>query len=177
MSTTPGQKPSASPTRDARRRNSMIRIAVLLVIGAAAVGYMAYRAQGKSAQAEATRRVRVLGGSVMYNYNGARSSEPQGPAWLRTVLGDEYFVTVDGIQIVDPNLTDQTVVELVDHLQRLPDLQLVELTSPKLTDACLEALGKLTQVRKIQIVGDGLTPEALKKLDDALPRGHVTQTP
>lgn len=63
--------------------------------------------------------------------------------------------------------TDITDAGLTKHLQRLPDLERLHLlANPGITDAGLEAVGKLTKLTELTIQQENVTDEGLKHLKD-----------
>jgi len=110
---------------------------------------------------------------VTYDFQGTRAIEPQGPQWLRSVLGDEYFVTVTEVELAGPKFTDQTLAELVPDLQHLPSLRNVRVVNTAITERGLPNFHNLQQVRQFRFPKSEIEPSALNDLDKALPNAQV----
>ena len=70
---------------------------------------------------------------------------PPGPEWLRELVGEEYFVTID----------------------------YVGLHNTKVTDVGLEHLEGLTNLKRLNLVNTQITDEGVKKLQKALPNCQI----
>jgi len=84
-------------------------------------------------QQEAVKAIEAFGGSVFYDWqlqraaNGSkffqRDGEPGGPAWLRKIIGDDFFQTVTTVIFASfPKPTDAEVLKAVPQFQRLRGL-------------------------------------------------------
>jgi hypothetical protein len=110
----------------ARRRYltfSLRTFFVLLTALAVWLGVVVNRARE---QREAVKAIKAVGGHVLYDwqlrYGGSLfvfdEGEPAGPAWLRRVIGDEFFQDVAGVWI-PPSPSESEFLTLTISLQRL----------------------------------------------------------
>jgi hypothetical protein len=142
-------------------------------------------------QHRAVERVKKeLNADVMYDYQ-LRGGEydldavPPGPAWLRSLLGDDVFAHVAMLAISRPSdgatpdldvlLQFPQLKELVvgyeigneelKPIGRLPNLETLDIIrSGTVSDAGLEHLGKLTRLRELRLAGDQISDRGLAHL-------------
>jgi len=88
------------------------------------------------------------------------SQEPHGPAWLRRLLGDQYFMRVEQVVIKGPPGTDADIPKL----QNLPHLRFVFLKGPGFTNNCLQALTALPKTRSVTFSNTKVTREGVAKI-------------
>ena len=143
---------------------------------------------------EAIDSVLSLHGAVDYTYqfpNGLRDdhAEPPGPAWLRRLCGEGYFVRALGLQFWKQPISDDDLAEvgiLTDlirlsivgggpgdakitgpglvHLRNLTKLRWLDLHQCPITDDSLRLLDTLTELQSIDLRGTQITGEGLKYL-------------
>lgn len=116
--------------------------------------------------------IRQAGGTVYYSYNiaanGQRIPDARSPhaAWLRRILGDEFFARVEMVFLEDA--TDELLESLRDHLGNLRTLDSLHLTHSKLTDKSAKDLAELTQLKGLYLGGNvkltGATLAQISKL-------------
>ena len=85
--------------------------------------------------------------------------ELHGPAWLRKLLGDKYFAYV-----VSASLAPQTTDADLEHLDGLTEVRGLLLTNTNITDAGLEHLKGLTQLQQLVLTDTKITDAGLKHL-------------
>jgi hypothetical protein len=92
--------PTATPPRR-RRRWFSLSLRTLMILVLVVGGFMGWKARRASLQRRAVARIQYLRGSVTYDwgFNSPVTSEPHGPAWLRKILGDEYFQEVVAVTL------------------------------------------------------------------------------
>ena len=73
-------------------------------------------------QRTAVAAVRSLGGSLSYDGLLATGEAP-GPVWLQKLLGEDFFVTVDGVKFDEIEVTDADL----ENLQGLSQLHWLNL--------------------------------------------------
>ena len=121
----------------------------------------------------------TTGGHVSVAYGA-----PQGPGWLRKLMGDEWFIEVEHANC-GSGTTDAELERLVeewprlrklwlfetkitdaglDHLKGLTQLQDLELHKARITDAGLKQLKGLTQLRELELYGTKITDAGLVHL-------------
>lgn len=86
-----------------------------------------------------------------------------GPKWLRGWLGNHYFTKIVMVDLqYSGKFTDDDLKVLVD----LPTVERLYLAdNPKITDAGLDHLRGLTEVRRLALWNTGITDAGLAKLD------------
>jgi hypothetical protein len=116
---------------------------------------------------------------------------PKLPAarWLRALLGEDFFANVDRVDfsregranneslsqltklpgLIEVHLCRATDAGL-EHLEKLPQLQELDIPDIEVTDAGLEHLRGLTQLRDLWLGSPRVTDAGVKKLQQALPK-------
>jgi hypothetical protein len=106
----------------------------LVVLTAAAVwlGVVVNRARE---QREAVRAIEASGGTVLYDWSNEIppgtfliypppvDEKPRGPAWLRRIIGDDFFQEVRTVKLL--HAADSTILEIIPSLKRLRKLDAV----------------------------------------------------
>ncbi|HJT31663.1 MAG TPA: hypothetical protein VJ783_06385 [Pirellulales bacterium] len=115
---------------------------VLLTALAVWLGAVANRARE---QREAANAIQAIGGAVIYQWQrrGDRRpvpgpldipvvpGEPDGPAWLRRIVGDDFFQAVEIVAFSAKRPTTEVeILKSLPHLQRLRGLELVAIPTP-----------------------------------------------
>lgn len=115
---------------------SLRTLFVLVTVAAIWLGVVVNRARE---QREAVKAIEAMGGSIRYDWQpdfvraegaGATSDQlvmpltdskpsPAGPAWLRRLIGDDYFQQVERVYIIHPK------AELLKSIPRLKQLRRV----------------------------------------------------
>jgi len=144
---------------------STLLLAVLLVsIG---MSWVAVRMQRARREREAVAAIVKLGGQVRYDYQVPQSGNPlpgagpPGPAWLRKLLGENFFVTVVGVHLENSSCTDADL----EYLAVLTQLRSLELDGTRVTDAGLERLTGLTRLQELGLDGTLVTGAGLKHIE------------
>jgi hypothetical protein len=140
------------------------------------MSWFATRMQRARQQKAAVEEIERLGGDVEYDYavdqsgNPISGAVPPGPAWLRNLLGNDFFATV-----VEANfLSSSSVTDAsLGHLKRLTQLQRLFLCRTKVTDAGLEHLNGLTKLRELKLSDTKVADEGVKRLQQALPNCEI----
>jgi hypothetical protein len=154
-----------APARKLRWFQYSLR-SLLLVMLLASIGmsWVAVRMQRARRQKDAVEEITNLGGEVMYDYEVQANrrfplAQPPGPAWLRSLLGEDFFATVvhayPTASVTDANL---------EHLKTLTQLRLLVIEGGQITDAGLEHLKGLTGLRVLSISGTQVTDAGLVHL-------------
>jgi hypothetical protein len=134
------------------------------------LGWWVVRAERQRVAAEA---VRDVGGRVHYTYEfdstGVWLDKPQpwAPAWLRRTIGEDLFITLDGVYFDARQVDDETVGRIVPKLRRVSTLRWLELRDSSISDAALERIAELTQLERLLIRSSA---------GDSAPRTQITDT-
>ena len=140
-----------------------------------AIGGKVFEARRQQIAVAALQR---SGGEVYYDYEFDRqglyiaNTPAPGPAWLHSLLGDDYFRNVHWISLEGPGVTDAALANL-EGLSRLQWLSIK--SAPAVTDAGLEHLRELHELDELYLYGTGATPTGMAKLQMALPRLHINR--
>lgn len=94
-----------------------------------------------------------------------------GPAWLRRIVGDDFFTTVNYVSLAAgstkerPPITDEKLADLRGHLESLPGLKSLNLMfTDEVTDAGVAELVELTSLEELNIMSPLVTSEGLVHL-------------
>ena len=97
-------------------RTAFIVLTVFAIWG----GVIANRARE---QREATAAIHRIGGHVFYDWQ-FRDHGNCGPAWLRRLIGDDFFQKAVGVDLGNlPATPESDIVQVIPHLKRLRYLQ------------------------------------------------------
>jgi hypothetical protein len=141
------------------RWSALVVVVLLAVIGAS---WFSIRIRRARKQALAVAAIVDDGGKVVYDYEKEGGQGPPGPAWLRDMLGDDFFAQVVSAQVVSGT-------ELA-HLEGLPQLEELDLAAADVTDRDLKRLVLFTRLRKLDLSNFGVSNEGLWKQLAALTR-------
>ena len=103
---------------------------------------------------------------MMYKHESG-GSEPPGPRWLRSLLGDDFFAGVV--------LAHVTTDAGMEHLKALTQLQRLWLSYTRVTDGGLEHLKGLTQLQWLSLWDARVTDAGEADLRKALPNCNITR--
>jgi hypothetical protein len=130
--------------------------AVLLV--SLALSWLASEIARAQAQRSAIEAIREFGGDTKYDYEYTGSwkfvtahPKPRGPAWLRNLLGGDFF---DDVVFADLRISETCVIpgdEAVKHIAKLPALQELDLSFTEVTDAGLRHISKLDRLQRLEL--------------------------
>ncbi len=148
---------------------------VLLLLAGIGIGWVAFRVQRTRRQQEAVQEITNFGGKARYDYQPPPSnrpvdgltrspllnSDPPGPAWIRHLLGENFFATLVDVNLASSSVTDAGLGHL---LNGLTELQTLNLGGTRVTDAGLEHLEVLTQLQSLDLYGTQVTDAGLEHL-------------
>ena len=164
---------------------------IVTVICALASAWIARQIERKRNEREAVEAIVKLGGWVVYDYvHDGKAANPPGPAWLRKLIGDNFFGEVvyvnlgrnskmteaywtkldqlPHVEILDLSESDVTDDDLV-HLKGFSQLQGLRLVRTKVTDAGLEHLKGLTNLQWVSVNGTRIAATGAKEFHKTLP--------
>ena len=150
---------------------SIRSLLVLTVAVAIPFSWLAVEMNAAREQKEAVKAIKK-DAWVPYEYQlGALLPNPQPPEplWLRSLLGDDFFESVAFVHFFSQTLvTDAVMVQLKGLAQVNLDLQRTEIT-----DAGLEHLNGLKQLRFLNLTDTHVTDAGVAKLQQALPNCKI----
>ena len=143
---------------------SVRTLLVFVTLSAVACTWFVVKLQQARRQREAVKAIVEAGGSVVYDYevtlgNGvpvapsAPRPKPPGPAWVRKLLGDDFFA-----KVVVARIQNDAGLE---HVRELTDLEELDLGGTQVTDAGLQHLRKLTRLGRLDLEGTQVTDAGL----------------
>jgi hypothetical protein len=110
-------------------------------------------------------------------------TDPPQEKWVRSLLGEDYFCSVTGVVLPvfvthgDPlrMRVDWTVITDADleHLKGLGQLRKLYLGGPGITDHGLEHLKGLNQLQELQLICTAVTDRGTEELQKALPKCKI----
>ncbi len=133
-----------------------------------AVSWLAVEGRQARRQAEVVEWIQKYGGWGHYDWavdaNGHEipNPTPPGSSWLRRILGDDFFSAVVQLEFDDPNITDAGL----EHLKGVTQLRVLILTDTGVTDAGLEYLKCVTQLRVLGLCGTKITDAGLEHVKE-----------
>ncbi len=141
---------------------SLRTLLVFVVVCAIPCAWLGSKIERKRKERGAVKAIVALHGTVRYDYqsgalpDGPRA-EPFGPAWLRRLLGENFFSEVEFVQLSGGGVADAELVNLTGliHLRRL------ELVSTNVTDAGLAGLRGLSEVEMLDLSNTEVTDAGL----------------
>jgi hypothetical protein len=168
-----------------RRRWFRFSLRMLLVMVTVLCVWLGFKVNAARRQKLAVETILKVGGSVNYTYefrpDGDRFVGPgfsmfpcgrnvptPGPAWLRKLIGDEYFRTASQVQIV---LSDEDSANAaINAIANLPTIRCVSLIvrkrDSKIQDSVLAPLGRLTKLERLSLRDTQVSGEFLSQLDN-----------
>ncbi len=188
-----------------KRRWLRLSLRSLFVLTAVFALWLGDRVHRARQQQQAAAMVQRHGGEVSYDYlDEARRQpgvqqrmmaamtrngppvvfEPPGPRWLRELIGDEYFITLNRVDLVDCAATDADMELLqsqsdlwclrlretkitdegLQHITGLRDLAVLDLRNAQVTDAGLETIGRLKSIKGLGLGSTQITDDGLASL-------------
>jgi hypothetical protein len=164
-----GYTSAMDDTRKSRRRwfqYSLRTLLLAMLLASIGMSWITIRVQRARRQKAAVEEIRKLGGEVTYDYeypqpgpgSSWRAPQPPGLAPLRNLLGEDFFTDVvevtfhDGSRFTDADLA---------CLQAFPRLTDLTLANANVTDAGLERVRGLSNLRKLCLRGNQFTDKSL----------------
>jgi Leucine Rich repeat len=168
---------------------SLLIVTMICAIGSA---WVARKMERKRLERAAIEAILKLGGNVEYDYqlvkpfppSFSRTAEPYGPAWMRRLLGENFFSEVNGVFLYGANVTDDELVNLkwfteavclmleknnitdigLVNLKGLTRLYALSLDVTNVGDAGLENLGGMDELRYLGLKSSKVTNAGLVHL-------------
>jgi len=162
----PKPLPVAPPFKRRWYQYSLRSLFVFTTICAIACSWFAVRRQRAERQRAAVETIRSWGWRVDYDYavdeDGVfTEAAPPGPAWLRELLVVGFLARP--VVVGTWGRRKATDADL-DQLKELPQLRKVFLSDSEITDAGLDRLKELTQLKLVCLDGAKITDAGLQRL-------------
>jgi hypothetical protein len=143
---------------------SLRSLLVATVAVAIPFSWLAVEMKKARRQREVVERIQKLGDRVGVRYDYVFTPpfcfEMPGPVWLRKLVGDDFFASVEGVHLDEMFETDIAL----PYLRELPRLWELHLENTQVTEAGLEHLKGLTQLRWLSLANTHVTDAGLQHL-------------
>jgi len=146
---------------------SLRSLVVLVVAVAVPLGWFGVKLREAERQRKAVEAIRAAYGKVLWDYEvdehgfDSGKQEPPAPAWLRKVVGDDFFADVLFVAFHDPTKVGDVVL---DHVEGLSRVKALDLSGTQLTDAEVQQLKGLTELEQLFLDDTHVTDVAVKHL-------------
>ena len=146
---------------------SVRTLLVVVTLCAVLCSWLAVKMRNAERQREAVAAIHKMGGIVIYDWQvdalGRQlpNAKPFGPAWLRSLLGDDFFASVAELRVHSKEFTDALLQDLIPQAK----FRRVSIDDTNVTDGGLEHLKKLTHLTFLSLGGTQVTDAGLAKLD------------
>jgi hypothetical protein len=158
---------------------SLRTVLIIVTLCAIPCSWLALKMRQAKRQREAVAAIEKLGGGVLL-------SEPSGPKWLRSLVGEDFSQSVESVQLDNTQATDSGLEHLkgfsqlkflslygtevtdagLEHLKGLSQLQELDLRETNVTDSGLAHLKGLSQLKSLYLIGTKVTDAGLEHLKD-----------
>ena len=133
-------------------RFSLRTLLLLTAVACLGFGWLGYKMRLKQQQRQTVEEIQKLGGVVLYDYQYPITRKklgafPPGPAWVRKLVGDDFFTNPTLVNMRGPQVTDDAMA----HLQWLPMLTEIDLSGSPISDVGLAKLRGLAELRDLRL--------------------------
>src|SRR5262245_13888831 len=99
-------------------RFSLRTLLLLVTVACGAFGWLGYKMRLVERQRAAVEAIQKLGGRVYFAHD---QGPAPGPAWLRKLLGEDFFATVTYVALSEKDISDSALAHLgaFEQLQHL----------------------------------------------------------
>jgi hypothetical protein len=179
-----------------RPRFALRTLLLALGVVGALFGSLALQMRRAASQREAALMIWARGGDVLYAYeldeSGARkvTAESGVPAWLRTLLGRDFFYAATSVHCSNPAFDDEEAVglrgfrgarflylrnsgignETLQYISRLPDLEVLYLDGTKIDNRGLTYVDTMPNLRVLGLHRTRISGKAIARLAAAFPK-------
>ena len=130
---------------------------LLVVVAALPCGWIKWKMVRKERERAAVAEISEKF-YVYYDWQFLHKANPPGPAWLRKLLGDDFFSSVEAVQM-KYNVTD----EWLGRLEPFADLKSFSLdTATDITDQGLLCIRKFKRLHSLSLYRTGVTDATLE---------------
>ena len=161
-------QPSRRNAHAAGFSSACASLLIFTLIVAIACAWLGRKITQKRREREAVEAIIKAGGTVVYDYQKPSLKtgrqfkpveEPNGPALLRVLLGENFFSDVYAVHHYNASISDDEL----ELLQRFPHLEELNLSGGRFSAAGMMRLGKLTSLQSLCLGGarpvDGAVPD------------------
>ena len=154
-------------------RYSLITLAVLVISSGMVMRWAANRLQASARQREAVEAILAAGGGVRFDFEIDQSGNPLPEASPPGPAWLRYWIGDDiGTNVVEAEVQTDAALEGVKDL---PQLRRLHLFSKGITDAGLRHLERLPQIETLFIEKTQVTEQGVKRLQKALPKCRIVR--
>jgi len=166
-----------------RRRWLQFSLRTLLIVVTVFCVWMGITAKRARDQQQAVEAILAAGGVVNYEHQLDRS-DPPGPVWLRQLIGDEYFFSVNFVSFHKGEVDDATMAAVsrltgltnlllqganitdaqLVHLKGLTNLIQLDLSKTQVTDVGMVHLKSMTNLGVLKLISTKITNSGLMHL-------------
>lgn len=161
----------ANSTRVVRYLGFRYSVGAMLALVTGICIWLAIQTNAARQQRKAVDAIVALGGQVRYDFEGGgifelmvspglKPKERPGPSWLRTLIGDDYFQTVTGVDLRGREVTDSDL----RWISSLPNLNILLVMRTKISDVSMSRIGKLSQLKILVLRDNDITDQGLAQL-------------
>jgi len=165
---------------------------LLVVVVAVPCVLLKSKIERKRKERAAVAQIEKLGGFVLYDWQLYGGREPNGPGWLRRVVGDDFFE--DASTVIEPRRTpDARLANLSDigglrslelfwsnvtdagmvNIEKLRGLEWLNISGSRVTDVGLARLKKLPRLKYVSLGNTLVTDTGIADLQAALPKCKI----
>ena len=156
---------------------SLRSLLVLVVVVAVPFSWLGIEIKRTKRQGDAVAAIEKFGGTVEYDWQGdangkrVRNAQPQGPKWLRALLGVDIFGQVRSIEAREVDLEhDQMLTNNhftdadLENIRDMPQVEVLSIGLSDVTDAGLWHLEGFGHLRHLELFGTKATDAGLGHL-------------
>ena len=174
--------PNAAQPKSRRRWHQFSARTLLIaaIIIACGLGYWSSLNLKVGRQQADVAAVAWMRGTVAYDYefnsqgNRVPNAAPPGPAWLHSLLGDDFFRSVYEVDLAQTG--GKVIYDAdLDNLRFLTQLRLLNLDNTRVTDAGLDHLESFTKLQVLRLKGTQVTDKGIVRLQEALPNCKIVR--
>jgi hypothetical protein len=160
--------PSINENAIGRRAALRYTLGALFIAVTAMCVWLGFAANKAAKQRRAIAVIKQLNGIFKYDYDldddtylagstVGHFPEPEGPTWLRDLIGNEYFDHIRYVHLAYRRATDQHVAIVA----QLPHLGYLDLTQTDVTDRGLEQLARCKRLRTLRLDNTRVTEQGV----------------
>jgi len=143
-----------------RFQYSLRTLLVVVLLASIGLSWFTVKMHQANKQAEVVAAILDAGGEVAYDYQEGPRKGIGPPAWLRKLLGDDFFGDVVAVAAWKPHFGDAELRQL----KSLTELEQLFLRKTWATDGGLEHISGLTKLRALSLAGTQVTDAGLKHI-------------